>query len=263
MSNDQQPGWSQQPNGEPGQQYGQASLAPQAHRITGIPLWGWIAGGAGVVAVAAVAGLLVLNGLSGGSKDPEALPDPGASETTALEKLAEPTAPELADTWVYLDYETDFTSAPVWSVKEPQGWSTEHVKEGMVKYKSSRLQCTLTVYQGALPATGQVGDEAATAAAMVSEIEAVKQAVSKPVEVVDETFNYVAFRDGSRKIQMQEVALRYKDDRDADVIHRMAVRATDSSNGLMELAMACPSNLPTELGLWQDLTDRVAMVDAT
>jgi len=42
----------------------------------------------------------------------------------------------------------------------------------------------------------------------------------------------------------------------------MAVRATNTSNGLMALTMACPSDLPTELGLWQQLTDRVAMVDA-
>lgn len=263
VSNDQQPGWPQQPSGEPGQQYGQAPLPTKAQPKTGMPLWGWIAGGAGVVAVAAVAGLLVFNGLSGGSRDPEVLPDPRASEKTALEKLAEPTAPELPDTWVYLDYETDFAKAPVWSVREPQGWTAERVKEGMVNYRNANLGCTFTVYEGALPALGQIGDEAATAAAMASEIEAVKKTVGKPVEIVEESLTYVDFRDGSRRIQMQEAALRFKNDTDADVIYRMAVRATNSSNGLMGLAMACPSELPTELGLWQKLTDRVAIVDAT
>ena len=263
MSNDPQPGWSQQPNGESGQQYAQASLTTQAHPTAGVPLWGWIAGGAGVATVAAVAGLLVFNGLSGGSKDPEALPDPGASDRTALENLAEPTGPGLPDTWVYLDYETDFTKAPVWSVREPQGWTTERVKEGMVEYRNANLQCTFTVYEGALPAVGQIGDEAATAAAMASEIEAVKKAAGKPVVILEEGLTFVDFRDGSRRIQMQEVALRYKDGQEADVIHRMAVRATNTSNGLMALTMACPSDLPTELGLWQQLTDRVAMVDAS
>ena len=42
----------------------------------------------------------------------------------------------------------------------------------------------------------------------------------------------------------------------------MAVRATASSNGLMELALACPGSLATESELWQELTDGVRMVDA-
>jgi hypothetical protein len=263
VSNDQQPGWPQQPFGEPGQQHGHTPMPRQTPTKRSVPVWGWIAGGAGVVAVAAIAGVMVFNGLSGGSKDPEALPDPGASDMTALEKLTAPRATELAETDVYLDSETDFTSAPVWSVKEPQGWSTEPVKEGMVTYKNSKLQCTFTVFQGHLPDMGDIGDKAATAAAMASEVEAFKKSVGKPVEFVEDSFAYVGFRDGSQDIQMQVVVLRYKNDKDVDVVYRMAVRATNSSSGLMELAMSCPSDLPTEYGVWQELTDRVTMVDAT
>ncbi|MGK3958122.1 hypothetical protein ACLKOZ_18245 [Arthrobacter sp. R4] len=40
------------------------------------------------------------------------------------------------------------------------------------------------------------------------------------------------------------------------------MRATTSSDGLMELALACPGGMEDESELWQDLTDRVSMVDA-
>ena len=42
----------------------------------------------------------------------------------------------------------------------------------------------------------------------------------------------------------------------------MAMRATASSNGLMELALACPGSLTTESDLWLELTDAVSIVDA-
>jgi hypothetical protein len=51
-------------------------------------------------------------------------------------------------------------------------------------------------------------------------------------------------------------------DKDIDVTYRMAVRATASSNGLMELALACPGSMTTESDLWLELTDGMSMVDA-
>jgi hypothetical protein len=61
---------------------------------------------------------------------------------------------------------------------------------------------------------------------------------------------------------MREAELRFKNDNNADVSYLMAVRATSSSSGLMELALACPAGLETKDILWFDLTDRVAVVDA-
>lgn len=78
------------------------------------------------------------------------------------------------------------------------------------------------------------------------------------MKVIDDAaLTYVNLRDGS-----QEAELRFKNDKDIDVTYRMAVRATASSNGLMDLALACPGSLATESELWLELTDRVSMVDA-
>ena len=250
------------PSPEASQQYGQAPIFMQAPSKTGIPMWGWIAGGVGAVAVIAVAGVLVFNGLSGG-RQPEVLPSPSISESAAPEESADAAASEGAGGAVYLFDDSDFTSVPVWSIREPAGWTKEPVKAGEVNYRNAKLQCTFTIHQAALPATRDAGDEAATAAAMATEIGAVKQAVGKPVEVVDDAGSvYVDLRDGSKDIELQEAELRFKNDNNADVVYRMAMRATTGSSGLMELALACPGGMADEEALWQDLTDHVSMVDA-
>ncbi|TAP45180.1 hypothetical protein [Arthrobacter sp. S39] len=290
MNTNEQPGWPQQaknqphtapqqrgsepladttlryghlPSPEQSQHYGQPPMFMQAPPKTGISMWGWIAGGAGVVAVIAVAGVLVFNGLSGGSKQPEVLHSPSISESAAPEESADAAASDGAGSAVYLFDESDFTSPPVWSIREPEGWTKEPVKAGEVNYRNARLQCTFTIHQDALPATRDAGDEAATAAAMATEIGGVKQAVGKPVEVVDEAGSvYVGLRDGSKDIELQEAELRFKNDNNADVVYRMAMRATTGSSGLMELALACPGGVADEGALWLELTDRVSMVDA-
>lgn len=236
----------------------------QAQPKTGIPAWGWVAGGAGVAAVIAVAGVMVFNGLAGGSKQPDALPapSPNVSESAAPEESADASATDAAGA-IYLFDESDFTSAPAWMIKEPAGWTKEEVREGMTNYRNAGLQCTFTTYQAVLSPTGETGDEATTALVMASEIEAVEKSVGKPVEVItDAASTYVNLRDGSQDIELQEAELRFKNDKDADVVYRMAVRATASSSGLMELALACPGSLDTESELWTELTDRVSMVDA-
>lgn len=274
MTNNQQPGWPQQPDnqpygnpgGQPGDQPNQGTTFMKPPPKKGLPVWGWAAGGVGIAAVIAVAGALVFNGLES-NQQPNAVPDPSASETAAPEKSA---SEELADAGatetdirdVYTFDDAGFSGPPVWSVKEPQGWSTEPVKEGMVNYTNASLQCTFTTYQATIEPTGGSDDEAATAQVMATEIEAVRKSLGKPVEVIDDAESlYVTLRDGEEKIEMQEAELRFKNGSGADVIYRMAVRATSSSNGLMELALACPADLVSELQLWVDLTDRVSMMD--
>ena len=56
----------------------------------------------------------------------------------------------------------------------------------------------------------------------------------------------VMLRDGETEIRMQAAELRFKTAKDADVIYRMALRATPGSDGLMELRLACPASLSTE-----------------
>ena len=226
-------------------------------------MWGWITGGAGVLAVIAVAGVLAFNGLSDRSKQPEVLPSPNVSESAAPDESADAAAQEGAGGAVYLFDDSDFTNVPVWSIREPAGWTKEPVKAGEFNYRSAKLQCTFTIHQGALPATGEADDEAATAAAMATEIGAIKQAVGKPVEVVDDAGSvYADLRDGSKDIELQEAQLRFKNDNNADVVYRLAMRATTSSSGLMELALACPGGMADEGALWLELNDRVSMVDA-
>jgi hypothetical protein len=208
---------------------------------------------------------VVFNGLTGGGKDPVAAPDATAGKSAAPDESGKETATATSEpaAAVYLFDESDFTSAPVWSVKTPEGWTMESVKEGTVNYTNSSLQCTFTTHQAVLPPTGETEDEAATALVMASEIDAVKQSVGKPVDVVtDAASTYVKLREGMNEIEPQEAELRFKNAKDADVIYRMALRATPGSDGLMELGLACPASLSTESTLWSDLTDRVAMVDA-
>ena len=176
--------------GNPGQQYGTGTAFVQAPQKKGVPVWGWVAGGVGVVAVIVVAGVMAFNGLASNNR-PDAVPDLKASESAAPEESAD--AGDLADAGaseggaVYLFDESDFSSAPVWSVREPQGWTAEPVKEGMVNYRNSSLQCTFTTYQATMNPTGGIGDEAATAQVMASEIEGVRKSVHTPVDVVADT----------------------------------------------------------------------------
>lgn len=257
----------QQPFGEAGQQFGQAPMFTQAPARTGMPVWGWAAGGVGVAAVIAVAGVMIFNGLSGG-KTPEVLPSPNSTESASTEQpvdeeSADAVASEASTGSVYLFEDADFSKAPVWSIQEPEGWTKEPVKNGMVNYRNAGLQCTFTVHQAVMQGAAGTGDEAATAVAMASEIAGVEKAVGRPVDVVDDAGSvYVALRDGSEDIELQEAELRFKNDNQVDVVYRMALRATTGSSGLMELALACPGDLDTELELWMDLTDSVTMVDA-
>ncbi|MDR6413328.1 hypothetical protein [Pseudarthrobacter sulfonivorans] len=261
-----QPRFSQQqgqqgqpPYGNPGEQYGQGTTFMKAPPKKGLPVWGWVASGVGVVGVIIVAGVMVFNGLPGSNK-PDAVPDVKTSESVAPEELADAGATESAAGAIYLFDDAGFTGAPVWSIREPQGWTKEPVKEGMVHYRNSSLQCTFTTYQATIEPTGGTDDEAATGLVMASEIEAVKGSVGKPVQVIDDAGSrYVNLRDGSQEIEMQEAELRFKNDSDADVVYLMAVRATSSTNGLMELALACPAGTSEEV--WLELTDRVSMVD--
>jgi hypothetical protein len=308
VTNNQQPGWPQQPNnqpnqqpqpdgtpyppvppapgfgpdgqppqfppyahdqGQPGEQHNPGSTFMQDPPKKGVPVWGWLAGGVGVVAVIVVAGVMAFNGLASNNR-PDAVPDLKASESAAPEESAG--AGELADAGatedatesdaVYLFDDSDFSSAPVWSVREPQGWTKEQVKEGMVNYRNASLQCTFTTYQATMNPTGGIGDESATAQVMASEIEGVRKSVGTTVEVIDDAAStYVKLRDGSKDIELQEAELRFKNSKDADVVYRMAVRAT-GGNGLMELALACPGSMTSEHDLWRELTGQVSMVDA-
>ncbi|MEJ1178658.1 MULTISPECIES: hypothetical protein [unclassified Pseudarthrobacter] len=253
MNNNELRGWPQEPDNQ--QPAGGSSYPPVSKSM---PAWGWVAAGAGAGAVIAVAGMMVFNGLSGGSKEPDAIPDPGITETAGPEESMEVDSNRAN---IFIFENADFTSPPVWSVKEPEGWRVDQVDEGTVNYSNAKLQCTFTVHQGT--ATGGTADEAATEAALAAEIDTVKKSVGKPVEVMDQTGSvYVALRDGTGDIEMREAELQFKNDYNADVTYRMAVRATSSSSGLLELSLACPTGLQTEEILWWDLTDRVTVVDA-
>ncbi|MET3175774.1 UNVERIFIED_ORG: hypothetical protein ABIB52_003643 [Arthrobacter sp. UYCu721] len=226
----------QQPYGAPGQRYVQAPAFTQTPPKSGMPVWGWVAGGVGSVAVIAVAGVMAFNGLASGSKQPEAAPSPIASESAAPEESAAAAASAGAGAGagsaVNLFDESDFSSPPAWSVKEPSGWTKEPVKEGMTNYRNASLQCTFTTYQAVLEPTGETGDEATTALVMASEIDAVEKSVGKPVEVIDDAAStYVKLRDGNKDIELQEAELRFKNDKDIDVVYRMALRTTPEATG--------------------------------
>jgi hypothetical protein len=127
VSNNQQPGWPQQPNNQqrpqpengasyppirpapehgdqpqfppyaqqPGQQYGQAPMVAQAPPKTGMPVWGWVACGVAGLAIIAAAGAVVFNRLAGGGKDLVAAPDATAScePAAAVYLLMSPISP--------------------------------------------------------------------------------------------------------------------------------------------------------------------------
>ncbi|KRE74490.1 hypothetical protein [Arthrobacter sp. Soil762] len=140
-----------------------------------MPAWGWVAGGVGVAAVIAVAGVMAFNGLAGGSKEPDAVPSPNVSGSAVPEETAAAAPMVGTGGAVYLFDDSGFSRAPAWSIKEPAGWSKETVKDGMTNYGHSSLQCTFTTYQAALDApattgtpgtTGTTGDEATTALVM-------------------------------------------------------------------------------------------------
>jgi hypothetical protein len=124
-------------------------MYPQPAQKTGMPVWGWVASGAGALAVIAVAGVMVFNGLAGG-KQPVVVPDPTASESAAPDESAAPVETESAKI-VSLYDETDFASAPVWSVQAPEGWTMEQVREGTMEYTNADLQCVFTTHQAILP----------------------------------------------------------------------------------------------------------------
>jgi hypothetical protein len=98
---------------------------------------------------------------------------------------------------------------------------------------------------------------------MQLEIDGIKSTVGKPVTVVtdaDSLYTKLRNADG-RVIELQEAELRFKNKSDVDVVYRIAVRSMPAGDGLMELILACPADLPTEPDLWMELTDSVTMVD--
>ena len=264
--------FGQPPYGDPNQgRYGQPGPGQfgQAPPKGGVPVWGWVAGGVGVAAVLAVIGVMVLGGLNSG-KQPEAAPAP--TESTQGPESAE--ASDGATTGgssaaasgaesVYLFQEADFTSPPLWSTKMPVGWTMSDVKGGTVTYRSSGNPCIFTTHQAILPPREATVDEEATAATMQAEIEGVKSLAGSPVTVVSDTgSSYTKLRnvDGS-VIELQEAELRFTNKSSTDLVYRIAVRSMPAGNGLMELNLACPANLPTESVLWTELRDSVIMVD--
>jgi hypothetical protein len=268
-----QPGQPGQPfYGDPAQQYsaqqdgapyGQpgSPMYPQPAQKKGMPVWGWVASGAGALAVIAVAGVMVFNGLAGG-KQPVVV-DPTASESAAPDESAAPVETEVAEI-VSLYDETDFASAPVWSVQPPEGWTMEQVREGTMEYTNADLQCVFTTHQAILPPTGETEELAATKVAMAAEINAVKQSIDGSVDVVkDDSSAYIKLRDDSTEIELQKAELRFKNKNNADVVYLMALRATPSSDGLMEVGLACPGGMIGASSLWYELVERVTMTDAS
>lgn len=254
--------YSQPPYGQPGP--GQFGGTPPKG---GFPVWGWVASGVGVVAVLAVAGVMVLGGLG---KAREAAPAPtesarssesaGATEEAATDESSGAAA---AGEDVYLFQDADFTSAPVWSTAIPDGWTTSDVKGGTIQYRSSNNPCIFTTHQAILPPSAATTDEVATKATMQAEIAGVKAQAGAPVTVVtDADSHYAKLRkaDGN-VIELQEAELRFKNRSDVDLVYRIAVRSMPAGDGLMELTLACPANMPTEADLWTELTDSVILTD--
>lgn len=291
MNNDQQPGVPPQPEHNGWQQPGQPPYPPRADQYNynqppygqpgpgqygppapkgGFPVWGWVAGGVGAVAVLAVVGVMVLGGL-GSKKEAEAAPAPtetaGSSESakanTQEATAGEASAAATGDEDLYIFQDADFTSAPVWSTKMPAGWTTSDIKEGTIQYRSKESPCNFTTHQAILPPRDETTDEEATKTSMQLEIDGIKSTVGKPVTVVtdaDSLYTKLRNADG-RVIEMQEAELRFKNKSDVDVVYRIAVRSMPAGDGLMELILACPADVPTESDLWMELTDSVTMVD--
>jgi hypothetical protein len=256
--------YNQPPYGQPGPgQYG--PLPPKS----GFPVWGWVASGVGGVAVLAVAGVMVLGGL-GSTKEREAAPAPtetagssASTEATEEATTGESSAAATGDEDLYIFQDADFTSAPVWSTKMPAGWTTSDIKEGTIQYRSKESPCNFTTHQAILPPRDETTDEEATKTSMQLEIDGIKSTVGKPVTVVtdaDSLYTKLRNADG-RVIEMQEAELRFKNKSDVDVVYRIALRSMPAGDGLMELILACPADLPTEPDLWMELTDSVTMVD--
>ena len=294
MNNDQQPGVPQQPEHNGWQQTGQQNQPPYPPRAYqynfnqppygqpgpgqygppppkgGFPVWGWVASGVGAVAVLAVAGVMVLGGL-GSTKEREAAPAPtetagssASTEATEEATTGESSAAATGDEDLYIFQDADFTSAPVWSTKMPAGWTTSDIKEGTIQYRSKESPCNFTTHQAILPPRAETTDEEATKTSMQLEIDGIKSTVGKPVTVVTDADSlYTKLRNAAdgRVIEMQEAELRFKNKSDVDVVYRIAVRSMPAGDGLMELILACPANLPTEPDLWMELTDSVTMVD--
>ncbi|MET4584371.1 hypothetical protein ACVLB3_000789 [Pseudarthrobacter sp. PvP022] len=259
-----EPGQGQSPYGQPGPgQFGQAP--PKG----GFPVWGWVASGVGAVAVLAVAGVMVLGGL-GSNKQQEAAPGPtetsGGSESAGATEEATTDGSSAAASGeedLYIFQDADFTSAPVWSTKMPEGWTMSEVKGGTIQYRSKESPCNFTTHQAILPPRDETTDEEATKTSMQLEIDGIKSTVGKPVTVVtdaDSLYTKLRNADG-RVIELQEAELRFKNKSDVDVVYRIALRSMPAGDGLMELILACPANLPTESELWTELTDSVTMVD--
>ena len=101
------------------------------------------------------------------------------------------------------------------------------------------------------------------AATMQAEIESVKTLAGSPVSVVSDTgSSYTKLRNsGGQMIELQEAELRFKNKSSTDLVYRIAVRSMPAGDGLMELNLVCPANMPTESNLWSELTDSVIMVD--
>ncbi|KIS26196.1 hypothetical protein TV39_16215 [Arthrobacter sp. SPG23] len=290
MNNDQQPGVPPQPGHNGWQQPGQPPYPPRADQYNfnqppygqpgpghfgqappkrGFPVWGWVASGVGGVAVLAVAGVMVLGGL-GSNKQQEAAPGPtetaGSSESAGATEESTTDGSSAAASGeedFYIFQDADFTSAPVWSTKMPEGWTTSEVKGGTIQYRSKESPCNFTTHQAILPPRAETTDEEATNASMQLEIDGIKSTVGKPVTVVtdaDSLYTKLRNADG-RVIEMQEAELRFKNKSDVDVVYRIALRSMPAGDGLMELILACPANLPTESDLWTELTGSVTMVD--
>lgn len=124
---------------------GATSPEPKVVRRRSMPMWGWVAGGVG-------------------TKEPDAVTGPAVSESAAPQESADasPNAEAEAAGAAYLFNESDLSTPPARAVKEPAGWTREEVKDGMLRYRTTGLQCTFTTYQAALEPTGESGDEATT-----------------------------------------------------------------------------------------------------
>ncbi|MBT2538260.1 hypothetical protein [Arthrobacter sp. ISL-69] len=261
----------QPPYGEPGHgQYGQPGPGQfgQTPPKGGIPVWGWVAGGVGVVAVLAVAGVMVLGGIvSANARNVTPAPTETAGSTESAgateEATADGSSAAATDDAVYLFEDADFTSAPVWATALPAGWTMSDAKGGTFTYSNSDYPCIFTVHQAILPPRSAITDEEATKASMQIEIDGIKKAASSPVTVVtdaDSLYTKLRNADG-QTIELQEAELRFKNKSNVDLVYRLAVRSMPAGDGLMELILTCPANLPTESELWTELTDTVTMKD--
>ena len=261
----------QPPYGDPGHgpygQPGPGQFGPPPPK-GGIPVWGWVAGGVGVVAVLAVAGVMVLGGLVS-SKAQEADPKPtetagsSASADATEEATTQESSAAATDDAVYLFNDADFTSAPVWSTAMPAGWTMSDAKGGTFTYRNTDNPCIFTSHQAILPPSAATTDEEATKATMQTEINGLKALAGSPVSVVtdaDSLYTKLRNSDGN-VIELQEAELRFTNKSNTALVYRMAVRAMPAGDGLMELSLACPANLATEADLWTELTDSFIMID--